>query len=118
MRLLKVYLDRQADNIWLYALEQLVQGLTGWVPSVLGISLRALVYRLILSMQGYAAIECGVRLRFANRIRLGRASYLDQGVYIHACREGVTIGPRTYIMHGSVLHVYNFRNMPHAGIFI
>jgi acetyltransferase-like isoleucine patch superfamily enzyme len=118
MQLLKVYLGRQADTVWHYVLEQFVQWLAGWVPSVLGIGLRTVVYRLILSMQGYAAIECGVRLRFANRIRLGNASYLDQGVYIHACREGVTIGPRTYIMHGSILHVYNFRNLPHAGIFI
>jgi acetyltransferase-like isoleucine patch superfamily enzyme len=118
MQLLKVYLGRQADNVWRYVLEQLVQWLTGWVPSVLGIGLRAVVYRLILSMQGYAAIECGVRLRFANRIRLGQGGYLDQGVYIHACPEGVTVGPRTYVMHGSILHVYNFRNLPHAGIFI
>ena len=115
---MKLYLNRQADGVGRYVLEQLVQWLAGWVPAVVGIGLRAFVYRLILSIQGYAAIECGVRLRFASHIRLGKGSYLDQGVYIHACPGGVTIGPRTYVMHGSILHVYNFRELPHAGIFI
>lgn len=115
---LKLYVNRQADGVWRYALEQLVQWLAGWAPTIVGIGLRALVYRLILTIQGYAAIECGVRLRFASHIRLGKGSYLDQGVYIHACPGGVTIGPRTYVMHGSILHVYNFRQLPHAGIFV
>jgi acetyltransferase-like isoleucine patch superfamily enzyme len=95
-----------------------LQALVGWVPTIIGIGLRAVLYRLMLSMDGLAAIEAGVRLRFASRIRLGNGSYLDQGVYIHACPDGVTIGPRTLVMHGSVLHVYNFRDLPHAGITI
>jgi acetyltransferase-like isoleucine patch superfamily enzyme len=70
----------------------------------------------MLRMDGWAAIECGVRLRFANHIRLGHRSYLDQGVYVHACRNGVEIGPGTLLMHGAVVHVYNFRDMPHSGI--
>ena len=113
-----VYLSRQADTLGRYILEQVVQWLVGGVPTVIGIGLRGVLYRLILSMQGVSAIEAGVRLRFANHIRLGAGSYIDQGVYIHACPRGVTIGPRTYVMHGSILHVYNFRNLPHAGITI
>jgi acetyltransferase-like isoleucine patch superfamily enzyme len=115
---LRLYVNRQADGFWRYTLEQLVQWLTGWMPTLVGIGLRAFVYRLILSIHGYAAIESGVRLRFASHISLGTGCYLDQGVYIHACPGGVTIGPRTYVMHGSILHVYNFRQLPHAGIFI
>ncbi|OQA94028.1 MAG: Galactoside O-acetyltransferase [Chloroflexi bacterium ADurb.Bin222] len=72
----------------------------------------------MLHMDGLAAIESGVRLRFANHIRLGRGAYLDQGVYIHACPQGVEIGAGTLVMHGAVLHVYNFRDLPHAGIKI
>ena len=90
----------------------------GWMPTIVGIGIRSLIYRLILRMDGPAAIESGVRLRFASRIRLGRGAYLDQGVYIHACPGGVTIGHNTLVMHGAVLHVYNFRNLPNAGIHI
>jgi acetyltransferase-like isoleucine patch superfamily enzyme len=88
------------------------------VPTVAGIGLRGLVYRTILHMDGWAAIERHVRLRFASRIRLGPGSYLDEGVYIHACPGGVSIGAGTLVMHGAVLHVYNFRDLPQAGIRI
>jgi acetyltransferase-like isoleucine patch superfamily enzyme len=115
---LRLYLSRQADSGWRYVLEQTLQLLAGWVPTVVGIGLRGVLYRLMLRMDGWAAIERGVRLRFANRIRLGHGSYLDEGVYIHACPGGVEIGEGTLVMHGAVLHVYNFRDLPHAGIRI
>jgi acetyltransferase-like isoleucine patch superfamily enzyme len=67
-------------------------------------------------MEGVAAIEGGVRLRFADQITLGRGVYLDHGVYLHACPKGISLGDNTYVMHGSVLHVYNFRDLPHAFI--
>jgi acetyltransferase-like isoleucine patch superfamily enzyme len=101
-----------------YLLEQTLQAMIGWVPTLAGIGLRALVYRTMLHIDGWAAIENGVRLRFANYIRLGHSAYLDQGVYIHACPRGVQIGPGTLVMHGAVLHVYNFRDLPNAGIWI
>jgi acetyltransferase-like isoleucine patch superfamily enzyme len=99
-----------------YLLEQLLFVLIGWIPSIVGIGLRGILYRLILHMDGVAAIENGVRLRFASNISLGRGVYLDQGSYLHACRQGITIGEETIVMHGAVLHVYNFRDMPHSGI--
>ena len=115
---LKLYLERQAGSLGRYLLEQTACSLFGWIPTVAGIGARALVYRLILRMNGMAAIEKGVRLRFASNIRLGHGSYVDERVYLHACPNGIDIGPRTLVMHGSVLHVYNFRGMPHSGIRI
>ena len=115
---LRLYLSRQADSVPRYALEQALQLLAGWIPTLLGIGVRGALYRLMLRMDGWAAIERGVRLRFASRIRLGHGAYLDEGVYIHACPNGVEIGAGTLVMHGAVLHVYNFRDLPHAGIRI
>lgn len=115
---LRLYLSRQASNFWRYCLEQGLTLCFGWVPTVVGIALRSLFYRLILHMQGTAAIEAGVRLRFADHIHLGQGAYLDQGVYLHACPNGIQIGANTLVMHGAVLHVYNFRNLPHSGIKI
>jgi len=113
-----LYLRRQADSPARYVLEQTLQLLLGWIPTLVGIGVRAVCYRLMLHMEGLAAIESGVRLRFAHHIRLGPGAYLDQGVYIHACPQGVEIGAGTLVMHGAVLHVYNFRDLPHAGIKI
>jgi acetyltransferase-like isoleucine patch superfamily enzyme len=115
---LKLYISRQASNLGRYIIEQGLFTSVGWIPGVVGIAVRGVLYRLILKMNGWAAIENQVRLRFADQIHLGHGSYLDQGVYLHACPAGIDIGDRTVVMHGSVLHVYNFRDLPHAGIKI
>jgi acetyltransferase-like isoleucine patch superfamily enzyme len=104
--------------MWRYAWEQLILTLFGWVPTVVGIGLRTFAYRLIMHLHGIVAVERGVRIRFASQIRLGRGVYLDEGVYLHACPNGIDIGDNTLVMHGSILHVYNFRNLPHSGIKI
>ncbi len=113
-----LYLSRQAENLPRYALEQLLYTLVGWIPTIVGIGLRGILYRLILDMKGWAAIEHGVRLRYANHISLGHGAYLDYGTYLHACPGGIKVGPGTIVMHGAVLHVYNFRDLPHAFIRI
>lgn len=115
---INLYLIRQASGIGHYMLEQSLYALVGWIPTALGLGVRALLYRMILRMDGWAAIENNVRLRFADNIRLARGVYLDQGVYLHACPEGIQIGENTIVMYGAVLHVYNFRNLPHSGIKI
>jgi acetyltransferase-like isoleucine patch superfamily enzyme len=99
-------------------LEQAVSGAFGWIPTPAGIAVRAVAYRLILKMRGLPAIERGVRLRYASQVTLEHGAYLDQGVYLHACPNGIAVGRHSLIMHGSVLHVYNFRNLPRAGISI
>lgn len=115
---LRLYLSRQASSPWRYLLEQTVTGTLGWIPTPLGLAVRAVGYRAILRTHGMAAVERSVRLRFANHITLGHGSYLDQSVYLHACPGGIHIGARSLVMHGSVLHVYNFRQLPEAGIWI
>jgi len=114
----RLYLSRQASSPWRYLWEQSIMALLSWAPTIVGIGLRAIFYRLILNMDGFAALERNVRLRFTNNIRLGHGSYLDEGVYIHACPGGVDIGANTIVMHGAILHVYNFRGLPHSGIHI
>lgn len=115
---LSYYISGQASSVPKYILEQLVLGACGWVPSVVGIGLRALAYRTIMNLDGTPAIEAGVRIAHASGIRLGKKVYLDQGVYLHALPNGITIGDNTFIMHHTMLHVFNFRGLPKAGISI
>lgn len=114
----RLYLSRQASSLGRYVLEQTLYLLIGWIPTIVGIGLRAVLYRLILRMDGMAAIENGVRLRFANLITLHKGVYLDSRTYLHACPNGIEIGEDTIVMHGAILHVYNFRDLPDAGIKI
>jgi len=101
-----------------YLVEQILLETFGWMPTLAGIGIRSLAYRLILTMHGLAAIEKGVRIRFAKNITLDQGAYIDQGVYLHACPNGIRVGKNSLVMHGSVLHVYNFRGIPHSGIWI
>ncbi|WP_298403756.1 acyltransferase [uncultured Chloroflexus sp.] len=115
---LQLYLNRQANSLPRYITEQLMQSLFGWIPSVIGIGIRAIAYRAMMHMDGIAAIEDGVRIRFASNVRLGAGVYLDHGVYLHACPGGITIGDESMVMKNAILHVYNFRNLPHSHITI
>jgi acetyltransferase-like isoleucine patch superfamily enzyme len=115
---LSLYISRQASSPGRYLWEQGVLCLFGWIPTVIGLALRSVAYRLIMRLEGLVAIEAGVRIRFAKNVRLGRGVYLDEGVYLHACPAGIEIGQDTLVMHHAELHVYNFRDLPHAGIRI
>lgn len=115
---LRYYTRGQASSFPRYIAQEMVTGLFGWVPSLPGIGLRAVAYRTIARLRGFAAIEKGVRIVYAENLRLGRNVYLDQGVYLHACPGGIEIGDDAFIMHNAELHVFNFRDLPHAFIRI
>jgi acetyltransferase-like isoleucine patch superfamily enzyme len=115
---LRLYLHRQADNLLRYGLEQIILSLFGWIPTIIGIAIRSIVYRIILHATGRVAIENRVRIRFASNIRLQAGVYLDEGVYLHACPNGIEIGENSLVLHYAELHVFNFRNIPNSGIRI
>jgi acetyltransferase-like isoleucine patch superfamily enzyme len=110
------YLKTNSSSVTRYAWQELMLGLFGWIPSLPGLAIRALAYKLIMRTEGIAAIESGVRLSYVENIRLGRNVYLDRGSYLHACPGGIEIGDGAYIMHNAELHVFNFRDLPHAFI--
>jgi len=114
----RYYLEGHSTGWGRYLAEQLVFLCFGWIPGLLGIGLRALAYKAILQSRGMVAIESGVRLAQPRNVTLHKGVYLDNGVYLHACPNGIEIGEDTLVMHHAELHVYNFRGLPHAGIRI
>lgn len=118
MKSLTVYIQSQAENLAEYLKQETVLSLASWIPSLPGIALRNLLYRAIMRLEGTVAIENGVRLRFTRNIRLHNGVYADHGVYMHATPGGIEVGEKTFLMHHTELHVYNFRNLPGAGIKI
>lgn len=115
---LRYYLEGQSTSLGRYALEQTLFFLLRGIPGLLGIGLRALAYRSILESVGLPIVEDQVRLCQPANLHLGCHVYLDHGVYLHACPQGIYIEDDTFVMHGSVLHVYNFRDLPRAGIWV
>jgi serine acetyltransferase len=118
MKSLTLYLKGQAENLTEYVKQEVILNLGGWMPSLPGIALRSLLYRAIMRLEGTVAIETGVRLRFTKNIHLHNGVYVDSGVYLHATPGGIEVGEKTFLMHHAELHVYNFRNLPGAGITI
>jgi acetyltransferase-like isoleucine patch superfamily enzyme len=118
LRELGFYLKQRSRSPWHYVAGELLQGLLGWVPSVVGIGLRGVFYKLFLKSAGVPAIEDHVRLVRAEDITLGARVYLDHGVYLHGGLGGIRIGDESWLMSGCRLHVFNFRDIPHAGIRI
>jgi acetyltransferase-like isoleucine patch superfamily enzyme len=114
----RFYLRAQSTSPGAYVREQLVFSLCSWIPGLTGIGIRALLYRLLMRCEGWVAIEAGVRICQPQNITLGTGVYLDHGVYLHACPEGIEIGDRTYVMHRAELHVYNFRGLEQSHIKI
>lgn len=113
---LSFYVRAQSTSPGAYFLEQLVFALCSWIPGLLGIAIRALAYKLILHSEGWPAIEQGVRICQPRNLTLHKGVYLDHGVYLHACPEGIEIGQNTYVMHRAELHVYNFRGLEQSRI--
>jgi len=115
---LRYYIAGQSTGVGAYLLEQTLFFTLAWMPGLAGLGLRALFYKLILKSKGLPAIEQNVRIAQARNVSLGANVYLDDGVYLHACPQGIHIGDNVFVMHQTELHVYNFRDLPNSGIWI
>jgi carbonic anhydrase/acetyltransferase-like protein (isoleucine patch superfamily) len=113
---LRFYLHGKATSVWRYAISESLQGLFAWMPSIIGVGLRAAAYKLMLHADGFPAIEDHVRIARPEDVWLGAAVYIDHGVYLHGGKGGLHVGAGSWIMNGCRLHVFNFRDMPHSGI--
>ncbi len=115
---LQYYLKSQSTSLPRYVVEQAIMSLLGGLPSLVGVGLRGIAYKAILHADGLPIIEHNVRILWPANIRLGKNVYLDSAVYLHALPAGIHIGAGTSLMHGTIFHVFNYRNLPHAGIFV
>ncbi len=115
---LRFYLRTKTSSLPRYVLSETLQAAVGWIPGVVGIGLRGILYKLVLRADGIPAIEDHVRIHRAEDVVLGRGVYIDHGVYLHGAPQGLHIGDHSWVMAGSRLHVFNFRGLPQAGIRI
>ncbi len=118
LRELQYYLKSQSTSLPRYILEQTVMSLLGGLPSLVGVGLRGIAYKALLKAEGLPIIEHNVRLLCPANIRLGKQVYLDSQVYLHALPGGIAIGEGTSLMHGTIFHVFNYRDLPQAGIWV
>jgi acetyltransferase-like isoleucine patch superfamily enzyme len=99
-------------------LEQLVFLLASWVPTPLGVAMRALLYPLIVRAGWPLVVEKNVTLHRPGAIRLGRNVFLGENVYMLAGGRGIRVGDYSEILPGCVLMIRDYRGVPNAGIDI
>jgi len=73
-----------------------LQALVGWMPSLVGIGVRGILYKLFLKSEGIPAIEDHVRLSRTEDIVFGRGVFIDHGSYLHG---GKRAGHDRYRLH-------------------
>jgi acetyltransferase-like isoleucine patch superfamily enzyme len=99
-------------------LEQLIFLLASWIPTPLGVGLRALLYPLILPAAFPLIVERGATLHRPGAIRLGRNVFLGENCYLLAGGRGISMGDYCQIMPNVVLMIRDYRGIPNAGIEI
>jgi acetyltransferase-like isoleucine patch superfamily enzyme len=101
-----------------FFLEQLVFLLVSWVPTSVGVALRALLYPLVVRAGWPLVVEKNVTLHRPGAIRLGRNVFLAENVYLLAGGQGISIGDFCELLPGAVLMIRDYRGVPNAGITI
>ncbi len=118
LQLVRWYMLDQSTSVGRYILESILFAAIAWIPTIVGIALRACFYRLILTCRGPVVIEDGVRLRQSANIRLGRGVYLDHGVWLHAGHPGIEIGEFSQVMQHAEIRIVNPDHSPNSGVRI
>ncbi len=113
-----LYLRTETTHPLRFVAEQLVFLLVSWVPTTLGVALRALLYPLVVPMRWPVLIERGVSLHRPGAIRLGANVYLAEHVCLMAGGEGITIGDATELLPNVALVIRDHRGIPHPRITI
>jgi acetyltransferase-like isoleucine patch superfamily enzyme len=101
-----------------YLLEECFNSGLNWIPGPVGLFLRWVAFRLLISGNGFFAIERGVEIFGTQWLTIGRGVYLGERAMLYGRPGGLKIGDGVRIMSGAVLNVYNYRGLDQSGIEI
>jgi len=104
----RVYFYVHSTSLPRYGLEQILFACLSWIPSLPGIALRALGYKLLLKSKGFQVFEESVSIKRPGDIHLGHGVYVGRHSHLWGTPEGLYIGDHTRIMHGAYLNVNNY----------
>lgn len=116
---LGLYLKTRSSSFYRYIIESLIQILFGWMPTLIGIAMRYLFYKLIFQ-KGSArpVVENSVEFLYARNIKFGNSAYVDSGCRLHASVAAIEIGDNSRIMRNAYLATYVSNARSGEGIYI
>jgi acetyltransferase-like isoleucine patch superfamily enzyme len=115
---LRDFILSESTSLSRYLPEQIIQLFLSWIPSIIGVFLRAFFYKFLVSGQGTFYLQSGVILKNLKNIFLNDEVYIDHRAYINGSGGVVEIDRGSRIMCDAFLHVYNFRELQNSKIVI
>ena len=113
---LSIYVRTLSTSPVRLPLEQLIFLLVSWIPTPLGVALRAILYPMIMRASFPLIVERNATLHRPGAITLGRNVFLGENAYLLAGGQGISMGDYCQIMPNVVLMIRDYRGIPGAGI--
>ena len=116
---LGLYLKTRSSSLYRYVMESFVQIMFAWIPTLIGIMIRYLFYKLIFHKESARpVIENSVEFLYARNIKFGNGAYVDSGSRLHASIAEIEIGDNSRIMRNAYLCSYVSNAKKGEGIYI
>jgi acetyltransferase-like isoleucine patch superfamily enzyme len=104
----EIYRYVNSTSVARYFVEQIIFLFCSWIPTILGIILRAVAYKLVLNSKGLQVIEEGVSFKRPKDIHLDKGVYIGRNAYLWGTPNGLFIGANTRVMHNAWINVNNY----------
>ncbi len=108
--LIDIFIKTHSTSIVRFFIEQILFLLLQAIPSVFGILLRIVGYKLIIKSKGIFGIEENVKITHPAKLYLHSGVYIGKNSFIGASSLGINIGENTIISDNAYINV--FRYMP------
>jgi acetyltransferase-like isoleucine patch superfamily enzyme len=88
------------------------------IPTIIGISLRGFIYRIIIKSDGLFGIEENVQICHSKNISFGKNAYIGRNVFIGASGRGIQLYDNVTILDNCYLNIFNYHIKSDAAIVL
>jgi acetyltransferase-like isoleucine patch superfamily enzyme len=112
------YIRARSTSVPRYLLEQTIYFVLQTMPSVVGVILRGVCYRLIIKSDGLFGIEENVQISHARNLRLGKGVFIGRNCSIGASDGGIELRDAVTILDNCYLNVFNYDGVSRKSIVV
>lgn len=105
--LLRQFIRAKSTSVPRYFLEQALYLALQMIPTVVGLCLRSLAYRLLFTSDGPFGLEENVSITHAANLHLGRNAFVARNCFLGASDGGIHIADNAVVLDGCYLNVFN-----------
>jgi len=110
MNIFERFIKTKSTSIPRYILEQVLFLVLQMIPTLAGMVLRGVFYKLIVQSKGVLGVEENVQLCHARNIKAGKNVFIGRNSYLGASDGGIVLGDEACLLDSCYLNVFNFNN--------